>query len=146
MAPPARSPIPSSSHPSSHAHHHHHHHTATGQVGHPAAVAAANAHAQGASASAAANANASEDDDGKGELLKGLLDVWWSDDEVRLSVRCLPLFSLSGVCRPLLSRGGRVEVGVEVGLRARVGRANDSNNSTARRRWRLALNDPSLSG
>lgn len=71
MPAPARSPIPSSSNPLHSMHHHHNHHNT-----HP------HHHSQ----------DDYYDDDGpvlagpaKGDVLKGLLDVWWSDDEVSLS-------------------------------------------------------------
>lgn len=71
MPAPARSPIPSSSNPLHSMHHHHNHHNTHHQH-----------HSQ----------DDYYDDDGpvlagpaKGDVLKGLLDVWWSDDEVSLS-------------------------------------------------------------
>lgn len=102
MPPPARSPIPSSS---SLAHHHHHHLQQQQQHAH--------LHAH------------DHDDDGhagaaKGEVLKGLLDVWWSDDEVRF---CL----LPPACSALLrsgafSRGGAARSGWARQLAAGRGR------------------------
>lgn len=71
MPAPARSPIPSSSNPLHSMHHHHNHHNTHHHH-----------HSQ----------DDYYDDDGpvlagpaKGDVLKGLLDVWWSDDEVSLS-------------------------------------------------------------